>query len=283
MQIIKGKEVANQIKAEIAEATQSYISAGKRAPGIAFVQVGDDPASSTYVANIIKAAEKVGFTCSENRLPATASEEEVIALIEKLNADSNIDGIICQQPLPKGLNSLKILSYLAADKDIDSIRDVNAGRLMLGRDGFVPCTPEAVMQLLKRNHFELDGKNVVVLGRSNVVGKPQAILMLRENATVTICHSHTKNLPEIASRADILVTAMGRAKMVGPEYTNPQQVVVDVAINLDENGKLCGDVDYEKVAEHVQAITPVPGGVGPVTNAILLENTLTAYKHHMGL
>ena len=283
MNVINGKEISKIIREEARVECEKYVSEGKRAPGLAVVQCGADPASEVYVRNKEKACAKAGFASFKYDLPEETSEEELLKLIDSLNQNDEVDGILIQLPLPKHIDELKVIEKVDPWKDVDAFNPVNAGRLMQGLDCFIPCTPYGVVELLKRSGFELEGKNCVILGRSNIVGKPQALLMLKENATVSVCHSRTKNIAEICRNADILISAMGKAKMVDKSFTNPDQVIIDVAINVDEDGKLCGDVDYDGVAEHVKAITPVPGGVGPMTIAMLLKQTLTAYRRHMGI
>ena len=283
MKVLNGKEISQSLRDEARDECASYVAKGLRAPGLAVVQAGLDPASAVYVRNKEKACAKAGFASFKFELDENVSESEFLELIDKLNHDEKVDGILVQVPLPKQIDEQKVAAVLDPWKDVDAFNPVNTGRLLLGLDGFLPCTPYGVMELLKRCNIDLKGKNAVVLGRSNIVGKPQALLLLRENATVTVCHSKTRDLPGICRKADILVSAMGRAKMIDETYVNPEQIVVDVAINSDENGKLCGDVDYEKVADKVAAITPVPGGVGPMTIAMLLKNTLKAYRRHMKL
>ena len=283
MKVLNGKEISQSLRDEARDECASYVAKGLRAPGLAVVQAGLDPASAVYVRNKEKACAKAGFASFKFELDENVSESEFLELIDKLNHDEKVDGILVQVPLPKQIDEQKVAAALDPWKDVDAFNPVNSGRLLLGLDGFLPCTPYGVMELLKRCNIDLKGKNAVVLGRSNIVGKPQALLLLRENATVTVCHSKTRDLPGICRKADILVSAMGRAKMIDETYVNPEQIVVDVAINSDENGKLCGDVDYEKVADKVAAITPVPGGVGPMTIAMLLKNTLKAYRRHMKL
>ena len=283
MKVLNGKEISQSLRDEARDECASYVAKGLRAPGLAVVQAGLDPASAVYVRNKEKACAKAGFASFKFELDENVSESEFLELIDKLNHDEKVDGILVQVPLPKQIDEQKVAAALDPWKDVDAFNPVNTGRLLLGLDGFLPCTPYGVMELLKRCNIDLKGKNAVVLGRSNIVGKPQALLLLRENATVTVCQSKTRDLPGICRKADILVSAMGRAKMIDETYVNPEQIVVDVAINSDENGKLCGDVDYAKVADKVAAITPVPGGVGPMTIAMLLKNTLKAYRRHMKL
>lgn len=281
MHIIDGKTISNTMREAVKDAVAKHVAAGHRAPGLAVIQVGHDPASAVYVRNKERACDKAGFVSQKFSFDEDVSAEELLACVEALNADPAIDGILCQLPLPKGLDDAILTDNIAPSKDVDAFHPENAGRLLLGQEAFYPCTAQAVVEILKRMDLTLSGKNVVVLGRSNIVGKPVAQLLLRENCTVTICHSRSKDLPEICKRADILVSAMGRAKMVGLAYTNPEQVVIDVAINVDDAGKLCGDIDYEAVKDQVKAITPVPGGVGPVTIAVLLQNCLRAYENHL--
>ncbi|MDD7402141.1 MAG: bifunctional 5,10-methylenetetrahydrofolate dehydrogenase/5,10-methenyltetrahydrofolate cyclohydrolase [Eubacteriales bacterium] len=280
MDIIKGKPIADQIKGKVQKAVEELKAQGKRLPGLAVVRMNDDPASATYVRNIIKAGENVGFVCTLHQLDLDLSQDQVIAEIEKLNQDERVDGIILQMPMPKHINVKTVTETIAFAKDVEGVTVVNAGKLFVGDKGFVPCTPQAVMEILHAMDLSLEGKHAVVIGRSNVVGKPVSILLQKDNCTVTMCHSRSKDLPGLARQADILVCAVGKAKMVDATYTNPDQVIIDVAINLDENGKLCGDVDFADVEGKVQAITPVPGGVGTVTNAVLLQSTLAAYQEH---
>lgn len=284
MLIIDGKAIAKEKKAEIQKQLESYLAEGKRRPGLAVIRMNEDDASGRYVRNIIRNAENLGIQSFEETLSVDQSQDDLIAVIEKLNANEEVDGIILQMPLPEQVDPLVVQNKIAADKDVEGITKENAAKLYLGNEsGFAPCTPAAVMAILDTLDLELSGKNAVVIGRSNVVGKPQAMLLLNRNCTVTICHSRSKNQAEICSKADILVSAVGRAKMVDSSYTNPEQIVIDVAINTDEEGNLCGDVNFDEVKDKVKAITPVPGGVGSVTNAILMDATLTAYKNHLGI
>ncbi len=283
-QVIDGKKISKALREKIQNEVAELKAAGKRVPGLAVIQVGDDQASSVYVKNQEKACEKAGFVFFNCQLPADTTEEALLQKVKELNEDPKVDGIICQMPLPEGIDADVVINNIRPDKDVDGFHPVNAGKLLQGKaDAVLPCTPAGVIEMLKYEKIPLQGKNVVVLGRSNIVGKPAALLLLKENCTVTICHSKTQNLAEVASKADILVSALGRAKMVDASYTNSDQVVIDVGINRDENGKLCGDVDYEDVAPKVKAITPVPGGVGSMTIAILLNNTLKDYKRHEGI
>lgn len=277
MELLKGKELSQKIRQKIADEITWQKEKGNRAPGLVFIRVGEGPDSAAYLRSISRLAEKAGFNFTGKEVSSEISEKELIQLIQSYNDDDTIDGIMLSQPLPKHMDAYKVVNTIDPDKDAESQTVANAGKLLLGRANILPCTPEAVHQILLDSKCELDGKHCVVLGRSNILGKPMALIMLQENCTVTVCHSHTENLPEIASKADILISCMGRTKMVDSSYTNPDQVVIDVAMNVDEEGKLCGDIDFEDVADKVAAITPVPGGVGPVTNAILMQNTMVAY------
>ena len=272
------EEVHEQVKREVDRLERKGIT-----PGLAVVIVGDDPASRTYVNNKKKACEKVGIYSEEYALPASTTQEELLALIEKLNQKSDIDGILVQSPLPKGLDEKAIVAAINPQKDVDAFHAENVGRIMIGEFHFLPCTPAGVMELLHHEKIAVHGKNCVVIGRSNIVGKPMAMLLLHENGTVTICHSQTKNLKEICSQADILVAAVGKAKFVTADMVKEGAVVIDVGMNRDENGKLCGDVDFDAVEPKASFITPVPGGVGPMTIAMLLKNTITAAKQQVGI
>ena len=272
------EEVHEQVKREVDRLERKGIT-----PGLAVVIVGDDPASRTYVNNKKKACEKVGIYSEEYALPASTTQEELLALIEKLNQKSDIDGILVQSPLPKGLDEKAIVAAINPQKDVDAFHAENVGRIMIGEFHFLPCTPAGVMELLHHEKIAVHGKNCVVIGRSNIVGKPMAMLLLHENGTVTICHSQTKNLKEICSQADILVAAVGKAKFVTADMVKESAVVIDVGMNRDENGKLCGDVDFDAVEPKASFITPVPGGVGPMTIAMLLKNTITAAKQQAGI
>ena len=277
--IIDGKAVSAQVKARIARETEGLKAEGIQ-PGLAVIIVGDDSASRVYVNNKKKACAEVGFYSEEHALPADTTMEELLALIERLNRDERIHGILCQLPLPAHLDEERVLKTISPEKDVDAFHPVNVGRIMIGDFRFLPCTPAGIMELLAATGVEIEGKSCVVIGRSNIVGKPMAMLMLHKNATVTICHSRTKNLAEVCRAADILIVAIGRAKFVGPDMVKPGAVVIDVGMDRDENGKLCGDVDFAAVEPVASAITPVPGGVGPMTIAMLLENTLEAYAEH---
>ncbi len=240
------------------------------------VIVGNDPASRVYVNNKKKACAEVGIYSEEYALPEETTEKQLLELIDELNKNDKINGILVQLPLPKHLDEKTVLYAIDPKKDVDAFHPVNVGRIMIGDFDFVPCTPAGVMELIAESGIDVAGKNCVVIGRSNIVGKPQAMLLLHKNGTVTVCHSKTKDLPEITKKADILVAAVGRAKFVTKDMVKPGAVVIDVGMNRDENGKLCGDVDFEKVSEIAGAITPVPGGVGPMTIAMLMKNTVKA-------
>ena len=276
-QLINGKEIAAALRSEIAAETAVLKEKGI-IPGLAVILVGDDPASQTYVRNKQKACEEVGFYGEQITLPATTTQEELLAVVNALNERKDIHGILCQLPLPKGLDDGAVIAAIDPKKDVDAFHAENVGHIMIGDQHFLPCTPAGVMELIHRSNISVEGKHCVVIGRSNIVGKPMAMLLLQENGTVTICHSRTKNLAEICRQADILVAAVGRAKFVSADMVKEGATVIDVGINRDENGKLCGDVDFATVEPIAGAITPVPGGVGPMTIAMLMKNTLTAAK-----
>lgn len=247
---------------------------------MAVIQVGEDPASTVYVSNKKKACAYIGIDSLSYELPEETTEEELLALIDKLNMDEAVHGILCQLPLPRHINEKTILNRISPKKDVDGFHPQNVGALVVGDFGFVSCTPAGIIELLKRSNVEMEGKNCVVVGRSNIVGKPMALLMLRENATVTICHSRTKNLKDVCKEADILIVAIGKPKFINQDYIKEGAVVIDVGIHRDENNKLCGDVDYETVEPLCSAITPVPGGVGPMTICMLMKNCLEAMKYY---
>ena len=273
-QILDGKTLSAKIKEDLAKETAELIAKGID-PGLAVIIVGDDPASRVYVNNKKKACEVCGIRSEEYALPAETSEDELLALIDELNARKDINGILVQLPLPKGIDSEKVLLRIDHRKDVDAFHPVNVGKIMIGNFDFLPCTPAGVMELIHLTGIDVSGKECVVVGRSNIVGKPQAMLLLHENGTVTICHSRTKNLAEVCRRADILVAAVGRANFITADMVKEGAVVIDVGMNRVD-GKLCGDVDYEAVKEVASAITPVPGGVGPMTIAMLMKNTVRA-------
>ena len=271
-EIIDGKAISNQIKEEL----RDKVKAEGLELSLAVVLVGDDPASAVYVGNKKKACEFVGIKSVSYELPASTTEAELVELVEKLNNDDSINGILVQLPLPKHIDEDKIIKTIAPSKDVDGFHPESVGRLSIGQKGFVSCTPAGIIQLLKRSDVDIDGKNCVVIGRSNIVGKPMSMLMLRENATVTICHSHTKDLKEVCKRADILIVAIGKPMMIDSSYVKEGAVVIDVGIHRKDDGKLCGDVDFDDVAPHTSKITPVPGGVGPMTIAMLMNNCVVS-------
>ncbi|CZT55893.1 bifunctional methylenetetrahydrofolate dehydrogenase/methenyltetrahydrofolate cyclohydrolase FolD [[Clostridium] leptum] len=280
--LINGKEVSAQVKARVAAETEELKKKGI-VPGLAVILVGDDPASQVYVRNKKRACEEVGFLSEEYRLAADVTQDELLSLIESLNARSDISGILVQLPLPRHLDEKAVLNVISPLKDVDAFQPVNVGRIMIGDYHFLPCTPAGVMELLKSADVDLCGKRAVVIGRSNIVGKPMAMLLMHENATVTICHSRTKDLPSVCREADVLVAAIGKAKFVTADFVKPGAAVIDVGMNRDENGKLCGDVDFDSVEPVAGCITPVPGGVGPMTIAMLMQNTLMAAKIQNGM
>lgn len=282
MQIINGKVIAAGLRAELKAKTQQLAQTGKR-PGLAVIIVGDDPASRVYVNNKKKACAEIGFYSEEYALPGNTTTEQLLLLINELNARSDINGILCQLPLPKGIDEKAVLLAISPEKDVDAFHPENVGHIMIGDYALLPCTPAGVMYLLQQAGVELTGKRAVVIGRSNIVGKPMALLLLQQNATVTVCHSRTQNLQQTVQEADVVVAAIGKAKFITKNYIKPGAVVIDVGMNRDENGKLCGDVDFESVAPVCSAITPVPGGVGPMTIAMLMQNTLTAFCRQNGL
>lgn len=277
MQIIDGKKVSDEVKAQVAKETELLKSKGI-VPGLAVVIVGDDPASRVYVNNKKKACELVGFKSEEYALPAQTTQQELLDLVETLNDKKDINGILVQLPLPEHLDEKQIIEAINPIKDVDAFNAVNVGKIMIGDYDFLPCTPAGVMEMLSYYNIPVSGKNCVVIGRSNIVGKPMAMLLLHQNGTVTICHSKTRNLNEICAGADILVAAVGIPKFVKADMVKEGAVVIDVGMDRDENGKLCGDVDFDDVKEKTSYITPVPGGVGPMTIATLMKNTLKSCK-----
>jgi methylenetetrahydrofolate dehydrogenase (NADP+)/methenyltetrahydrofolate cyclohydrolase len=303
--ILDGKSAAATIRAEVAAAVKDLVAAGHRPPGLAAVLVGDDPASHVYVGSKIKASAEVGIVSRTLRRPATLSEPELIALVDELNADDEVDGILVQLPLPRGIDEKRVIARVSPDKDVDGFHPLNAGRLWLDEPGFVPATPYGILELLRRTQVPLSGRRAVVVGRSATVGKPMAALLLREHCTVTVCHSRTKDLAAVTREADIVVAAIGRPAILGIDHIRPGAVVVDVGINrlseradverifagdaerlrqFESKGSvLVGDVDFPRVAPIAGAITPVPGGVGPLTVAMLMVNTLSAARQRQGL
>jgi methylenetetrahydrofolate dehydrogenase (NADP+) / methenyltetrahydrofolate cyclohydrolase len=303
--ILDGKSAAAAIRGEVAEGVRELVAAGRRPPGLAAVLVGDDPASHVYVGSKVKASAEVGIASRTLRHPATLSEAELIALVDELNADDEIDGILVQLPLPRGIDEKRVIARVSPDKDVDGFHPLNAGRLWLDEPGFVPATPYGILELLRRNQVPLKGSRAVVVGRSATVGKPMAALLLREHCTVTVCHSRTTDLAAVCREGDIVVAAIGRPAILGVEHIRPGAVVVDVGINrlsqradverifagdadrlrqFEAKGSvLVGDVDFPRVAPIAGGITPVPGGVGPLTVAMLMVNTLAAGRQRQGL
>ena len=279
---IDGKAFAADLRAKVAAAVPVFAAAAGRAPGLAVVLVGEDPASAVYVRSKGKATLEAGMESFEHRLPATASQDELLALVRSLNADERVDGILVQLPLPGGIDEKAVIEAIDPAKDVDGFHPVNAGRLAVGEEALVPCTPLGCLMLLRDRLGGLAGLEAIVIGRSNIVGKPMAQLLLRESCTVTVAHSRTRDLPEVVRRADIVVAAVGRPEMVRGDWLKPGATVIDVGINRVE-GRLVGDVDYESAAQVAGAITPVPGGVGPMTIAVLLRNTLVAAHARAGL
>ena len=277
--IIDGKAISAQIREEIAEKVKLYNEKTGLRPGLAVIIVGENPASQVYVRNKKKACEQVGFNSWVYEMPESTTQDELNALIDKLNGDHGVHGILVQLPLPKHLDEEEVILRIKPEKDVDAFHPYNVGRITIGDPQFLPCTPAGIMELLKRSNIEISGKECVVIGRSNIVGKPMALLLLAENGTVTVCHSRTKNLKEVCRRADILVVAIGRADFVTADMVKEGAVVIDVGMNRNAEGKLTGDVDFASVSEVASYITPVPGGVGPMTITMLLQNTLTAAEN----
>ena len=274
--IIDGKEISRHVRQELAEETQSFDEKNGFLPGLAVVIVGDDPASHVYVRNKARACDEVGFYSETHELPKETTQEELEALIDRLNADEKIHGILVQLPLPKHLDEQKILLKISPAKDVDAFHPYNVGKIMIGNYSFLPCTPAGIMVLLERSGIAIEGKKCVVVGRSNIVGKPMAMLLLHANGTVTVCHSRTKDLAAVCREADILVAAIGKAEFFDASMVKEGAVVIDVGMNRNAEGKLVGDVNYASVEPIASYITPVPGGVGPMTITMLMKNTLTA-------
>ena len=269
--IIDGKKVSQEIKDEVKEKVAALKAKGIETT-LAVIQVGNDPASTVYVGNKKKACEYTGIRSLAYEIPEETTEEELLKLVHSLNDRDDVDGILVQLPLPKHIDEDRIIQAISPAKDVDGFHPQSVGALSIGEPGFVSCTPAGIIELLKRYNIQIDGKECVIIGRSNIVGKPVSMLLLRENGTVTVCHSHTADLKEVAKRADILVVAIGKAKFVTADYIKEGAAVIDVGMDRDENGKLCGDVDFESAVEKAGAITPVPGGVGPMTIAMLMNN-----------
>ena len=278
MELIDGKKISQEIKDECKAKAEELIKAGKT-PCLAVILVGNDPASSIYVGNKKKACEYCNIKSLSYELPESTSEQELLDLIDKLNNDKEVNGILVQLPLPKHIDENKVIAKIDPSKDVDGFHVSNVGALCVGQEGFVSCTPAGIIELLKRYNITIEGKECVVIGRSNIVGKPMALLLLRENGTVTVCHSRTKDLKDVTKRADILVVAIGKPKFIDGSYVKDGAVVIDVGIHRNEEGKLCGDVDFDSVKDKTSAITPVPGGVGPMTIAMLMNNCVAAVEN----
>ena len=276
-----GKMVSAKVRGSILEEVNGLRDKGVR-PGLAVIIVGEDPASKVYVRNKERACEECGFYSEKYALPEETTQEELLGLIDELNHNPRIDGILCQLPVPKHINEQAIIDAISPEKDVDAFHPINVGKIMVGNFDFLPCTPAGVMQLLEEYDIDPNGKNCVVIGRSNIVGKPMAMLLLHKNGTVTICHSRTKNLKEVCAQADILVAAVGKADFVTADMVKEGAVVIDVGMNR-KDGKLCGDVAFDEVNEKASYLTPVPGGVGPMTITMLMKNTLKAAKLHHGI
>lgn len=279
--IIDGTAIAAKRRGELAEKVKGLVEKGVT-PGLAVVIVGEDPASQVYVRMKQKACDEVGLYSEKHELPSSTSQAELLSLIEELNENNRINGILVQLPLPEHIDEDAVIDAISPEKDVDGFHPINVGRLVIGDDAYLPCTPHGVMVLLEESGVDLLGKEAVVVGRSNIVGKPVALMLLAEHATVTVCHSRTKDLPEVVGRADVVVVAVGRPEMVKGSWIKEGAVVIDVGVNRTDDG-LVGDVEYEAAAERASAITPVPGGVGPMTIAMLMENTVTAAVRHAGL
>lgn len=281
MEIIYGSELSQKIKAELKQEIKKLQKEGKRLPVLSVILVGDNPASQSYVKSKANACASIGM---ENRticMPGSTTQQELLEEVQRQNEDPEVDGILVQLPLPSHLDEVSVIDAISPDKDVDGLHPVNAGKLLTGRDGFVPCTPLGVMEMLTSiGYADLSGLNAVVIGRSNLVGKPLSLLLQKQNATVTMAHSRTAHLKEICQQADILIAAIGKPKKITADYIKEGAVVIDVGINRMEDGKLCGDVNFEAIKEKTKAITPVPKGVGPMTVCMLLKNTLKAYKEH---
>lgn len=279
MLLIDGKKTSNIIKEEVGNEVKKLKEEYNRVPGLAVVIVGEDPASKVYVGSKVKSCEKLGIYSEKYALSEDITEEELLDLVEKLNNDNNINGILVQLPLPKHINSKIVIDSIAPSKDVDGFSAENIGKVLIGDpDTFKSCTPYGVLELLKRYNIEISGKDAVIIGRSNIVGKPMAAMLINESATVTVCHSRTKNIKEKVKNADIIIAAVGIAKFVTEDMVKEGAVVIDVGMNRLETGKLCGDVDFENVSPKASYITPVPGGVGPMTIAMLMKNTLISFK-----
>ncbi len=276
--ILNGKELSAKIKENLKLEVEALKKNTGSVPGLAVIIVGNNQASRVYVNSKKKACEEIGMISEEYALPEETTEQELLSLVHELNAKKSINGILVQLPLPSHINEETVINNISPEKDVDAFHPSNVGRIMIGNYSFLPCTPAGIMDLIHLSNIDLTGKKAVVIGRSNIVGKPMSMLLLHENATVTVCHSKTVDLREVTKQADIVVAAIGKAKFVDDSYIKDGAIVIDVGMNRDENGKLCGDVDFDKVAGKASFITPVPGGVGPMTIATLMRNTVTAYK-----
>ncbi|HZG55377.1 bifunctional methylenetetrahydrofolate dehydrogenase/methenyltetrahydrofolate cyclohydrolase FolD [Paenibacillus sp.] len=275
--IIDGKKISSELLDKLREEVRALTEAGAK-PGLAVVLVGEDPASQVYVRNKEKACVDLGIYSEVHRLAADTPQDELIGLIRLLNASADVHGILVQKPLPAHIDEKAVIGAIAVEKDVDGFHPISVGNLLIGDDGFLPCTPAGVIEMLRATNLSVDGKRVAVIGRSNIVGKPMAALLIRENATVTVCHSRTANLPEVTREADVIVAAIGKPKFVTADFVKPGAVVIDVGVNRLEDGKLAGDVDFDAVKEVASAITPVPGGVGRMTIAMLMKNTVEAAR-----
>lgn len=281
MEIIYGSELSQKIKEELKQEIEKLQKEGKRLPVLSVILVGDNPASQSYVKSKANACASIGMENRTIRMPGSTTQQELLEEVKRQNEDPEVDGILVQLPLPSHLDEVSVIDAISSDKDVDGLHPVNAGKLLTGRDGFVPCTPLGVMEMLASiGYTDLSGLNAVVIGRSNLVGKPLSLLLQKQNATVMMAHSRTAHLKELCQQADILIAAIGKPKKITADYIKEGAVVIDVGINRMEDGKLCGDVDFEAVKEKTKAITPVPKGVGPMTVCMLLKNTLKAYKEH---
>ena len=279
-EIINGKHVSAEVRKSIATEIEEFKKSSGVTPGLAVILVGNDPASAVYVRNKHKACLDVGINSYEITMPEETPEDELLAKIDELNQDPKVHGILVQLPLPRHISEEKVINHISPEKDVDAFHPTNVGKIVNGKYDFLPCTPAGIMELLHFYNVDITGKKCVVIGRSNIVGKPMALLLLAENGTVTVCHSRTKNLAEVTKRADILVVAIGRANFVGRDMVKEGAVIIDVGINRTDDGKLCGDVNFAEVEPLASKITPVPGGVGPMTITMLLKNTLTAAKRY---
>jgi methylenetetrahydrofolate dehydrogenase (NADP+)/methenyltetrahydrofolate cyclohydrolase len=280
--VVDGKALAQQIRNELAEKVRALLEAGRRPPCLAVVLVGDDPASASYIKGKRRACERIGMRSVERDLPASASERDVLDAVEALNRDDGVDGILVQLPLPRGVRPAAVAEAIDPTKDVDGLHPVNAGRLLAGTHGLAPCTPLGIVEILDRHGVRLEGARAVVIGRSEIVGKPVALLLLERHATVTICHSRTRDLPALCREADVLVAAVGRARLVQPDWIKPGAAVIDVGVNAEGDGQLVGDVDFEGALPVAGLLTPPRGGVGPMTITMLLRNTLQAYRERTG-